>query len=483
MLSLLLAATLLSAGFSSQDQPRKRSTGAPADTDTVVTKMAVISGDSLSGFTEGGTPVQLFIGNVRGVQGSTKLSAGWARRSVEQKRLVLVSGVVVTDGGDTLSADTVHYNEQEKVGTAAGSVRLSDGDATVHATAGVYFIDDKRTVFHQGLELTDSTAVVTGDRGEYWTGSKRLEIAGDVRFDGQDVAMRSDSMTYLRAEDVSLARGSVAVDRVTGEEESRVRTLLFGSWARTDGQAGISDMRGRPLMAQLHRDSSGTDTLFMLADVLTTRDADTLRSLAAMGDVRYWARDMAATADSMYYEERPARGTADTMDRGMILLYGAPVLWTEGTEITGDSMRVVLTGQEVDSLLVWGDAFVAHEDTVLGRINQMRGRMLVACFGADQRRTFKLGPNAEVVYFQRDEGNAPDGAFRVSGDEAVLELAGDEPQQFSFGESQGTYYPESVLEMPLELDGFRWNPGLMPAVTLFMFDKRFIAWMRQEAGS
>ena len=113
-------------------------------------KIAVISGESLSGYVEGSTRVQVFR-NVTGTQDSTQLYAGWAKRYIETGRLLFIRDVVVIDKGDTLWADTVHYNEPDKIARATGSVRLSDGDIVVHAPEGEYFIDEKRAVFHHGL--------------------------------------------------------------------------------------------------------------------------------------------------------------------------------------------------------------------------------------------------------------------------------------------------------------------------------------------
>ena len=489
LLGLLLAVVLVSQGYSSQGLPRKRAHWARADTDTVRQKIAVINGESLFGNVEGGTRVQV-VRNVTGTQDSTQLSAGWAKRYIETGRLLLIQDVVVIDRGDTLWADTVHYNEPDKVARASGSVRLSDGDIVVHAPEGEYFIDEKRAVFHLGLELVDSAATVTGSTGIYWTEEKRAEIGGHVRYESEDTWLETDSLTYLREETVSIARGNVAMERIVKEGNSVVRTQLFGDWARIREEAGTSELRGRPLMIQFRQDSSSVDTLAMQADVITTLDTDTLRRMTALGGVRYWAQDLAAIADSMFFVERKASDSSavsidsSNVGTGVIYLYGAPFLWTEGAQVTGDSMRVALTDQQVDSLLVRGEAFVAHEDTVLKRINQVRGLTLVAWFGEEDRRTFKVTPNAEIVYYLRDDDDGPDGAYQGSGDEAILELIGDEPIGISLVRGvQATLHPESVLEMPLELDGLRWYPDRRPRVEQFFANKRYVDWMRRKAGS
>ncbi len=490
LLGLSLTFLLLSSALHAPGAPRGRPDWAPADTDTVQQKIAVVGGDSLSGYTEGGATVQLFIGNVSGVQDSTELFANWAKRNVDAASLLLVGDVVLVDQGDTLRADTVHYSESQKEGQAAGHVQLTDGEVVAHAPEGTYFVDDKRAVFARGVKLIDSTSTVTGRWGEYWTGEKRAELGGQVRLVGEEAVVESDSLTHLRSEEIALARGNVAIERSAQEDGTEISTFLFGDWAHMDEGAGRSRLRGRPHMIQLRRDTSGVDTLAMQADALMALDTDTMRELAASGQVRFWSADLQAMADSLAYEEREAADSASASgDSTMhtlatIRLFGSPLVWVEGAQISGDSMRAVLLDDEVDSLFVWGDAFVAQEDTVLGRTNQARGRSLVAWFEAEDRRTFRVGPNAEIVYFRRDEEDAPDGALQVSGDEAVLEMVGDESQQLFFvGEYQGTYFPESVLEMPLELSGFRWEPARRPTLREFTADPRYSAWLQRKMGS
>ena len=60
LLGLLLAVVLVSEGYSAQGLPRMRADWARPDTDTVRQKIAVISGESLSGYVEGSTRVQVF---------------------------------------------------------------------------------------------------------------------------------------------------------------------------------------------------------------------------------------------------------------------------------------------------------------------------------------------------------------------------------------------------------------------------------------
>ena len=471
LVASLVLGLLLSLGITESDRGPVSPYRSRSDTDTVAQDVAFISGRSLVGGTEGGVPIQRFTGDVTGVQDSTFLAADRATRYLDSGLYVMVGNVSIVDLGDTLTADTVRYRESVKVGRATGSVRLSDGTVEVLAPEGVYDVDERRAEFSRGLQLEDSAGTVRADSGVYWMRERRAEVEGNVRYRGDDMTLRADSLASHRDDEVAEAFGNVWIQS-TGAEEDSAQTIVFGDWVYSDGRTQEDVLRGNVLMVQLQSDSAGTDTLALLSDRLKTVDADTTRQTTAVGAVRYWSGDIAATADSMISIEHTGRG--DNSEE--IWLFGSPVMWSERAQVSGDTVRVVTVEGQADTVFVWGNAFMAQEDTVLGRINQARGRALVALFEEDSVRTFQVGPNAEVVFFRRTEEDGPDGAIQVSGDEATLVVAGDEPKTLTFGEHEGTYHPEEVLALPLELDGFRWVPLQRPMLPQFLHDPRFVAW-------
>ena len=106
---------------------------------------------------------------------------------------------------------------------------------------------------------------------------------------------------------------------------------------------------------------------------------------------------------------------------------------------------------------------VAEEDSLTKRINQIRGKGLVGTFQGDSVRVFRLGPNAEAIYFSKDEDGEFDGALEASGDEIRMQFEGDSLRTTKFStDVQGVRYPESALPDTLVLDGLKWEPTLKP---------------------
>ena len=473
--------------------------------DTVQTRTVFVGADSLIRDSE--TTRQL-LGNVRVRQDSTLL---FSDRGIEYFRpgepsyaIAFVGRVLIVEKGDSLRADSVYYDRRTKIGRATGDVRLSDGEVEVLAPSGIYFVREKRARFTEGVRLRDSTATLTSRLGTYWSDDKRAELADSVRLHAEQSYLEADSLTYFRETEVSLARGDVFIERLGGDPDdpaaadSTRRTWLFGQQAFHDERAGLSRFEGRPLLVQIRQDSAGAeaDTLALRARFLEALDTDSLQRLIAVDSVRIWQPDFAAVADSAVFERfrRPADSLAtDSLDslataapaadttgaprrdetrRDETRLFGHPIAWVGQAQITGDSLRTLGEGADLDSLFVRENAFIAQRDSALGRIQQVRGRHLVGVFLPDSVRHFTVGPNAEVLYFRSDDAGRLDGGLRTSGDRAEFTFIGDDLRRLFFPGAQGEYHDASILPEPFQLDGFRWMPERRPAWRALVPDAR-----------
>ena len=467
LLPFLLVAGLLVPATAAAQRPSGRDT-------TQARIVHILRADSSRGNLE--AEVHLF-GNVLLRQDSTYLRADRVVRYVPERESRFFDQVVITTEGDTLRAQEVIYDERLKVGVARGNVRLSDGDVVVLAPFGRYFVDEDRATFDEGVTLIDSTTTLRSRRGEYLTEAKRAEFVEEVQLFEDRTRLEADSVTFFRETEVAIARGDVFLERIgEGEEpapsDSLVRTFLFGAYVYNDGPNGISRVRGdsaqAPLLVQLRADSVGAapDTFAVAAERLETTRQDSLQRLVAVGGVRIWQPDLSAAGDSLVYD-RIVRG--DSVLHEEVRLFGTPDAWAGRRQLSGDSLRIVRgDGDAADSLFVVGRAFVAEEDSVLRRIQQLQGGRLVAVLGGaggagDELRALHVGPNAEIIRFREKDG-VGDGAVLASGDTLDLTFAEGEIRKLDlrFG-IKSTIYDEALIPPDLQLSGFRWTPERRPA--------------------
>ena len=119
----------------------------------------------------------------------------------------------------------------------------------------------------------------------------------------------------------------------------------------------------------------------------------------------------------------------------------------------------------MDSLFVFGSAFLAQQDTTIDRFNQLQGRDLLGVFEEDSLKTLYGGPNARVIYFMKDDEGSLSWAVRLSGDDASFRFLGGGRTDVTFGRgNEGTAYPPEHIPEPMTLDRFRWTPELRPTL-------------------
>lgn len=429
-----------------------------------------LAADDLSSEVVADERIVRLTGNVRLRQETTNVRADRAIQYTARDEILFESNVSIDDQADTLRADLVRYFRPSKTGRASGRVELSDGEVVVRAPAAFHDVDLHYTRFENGVELVDSLTTLISDHGEYWSDEKRAMFVGNVRLEELNSVTTSDSVSFLRDESIADATGNVTVRRVElGSDSDSSIVWLFGQLAHNESRNDYSAVQGNALMVRIRQDSVSSDTTALKADRLTSRKTGDVETMTGAGTVAIWRDKMSAVADSI--RVRRVRNSED-VDRETVWLYRSPVLWFENTQVSGDSIRITIVAGELDSLFVDGSAFIAQEDTVISKIQQVSGPTLRGALSRDQR-TIRIGKGADAIYFERD-GSELRGALRSHSDFVLMEFEGDTLRQVvALKDIDGMFYDRDIVPPSLRLDGLVWRPDLRPTRDLFATDPRY----------
>jgi lipopolysaccharide export system protein LptA len=363
--------------------------------------------------------------------------------------------VRIVEEGDTLTANEVRYNRHTRFGTAVGDVRLGDGEVVVTAPEGDFDMNANRADFRNGVRMVDSLSVLTSTSGSYWTDESRAEFHGDVRLDSEDTDVLADSLTYFRNGQRSLATGHVIIVR----SKDNIETFILGDHAVNDDSLKTGRADGNVLVAQIRSDSTvaSPDTLLIVAERVFSDQTDRGDRMSAAGSVLIWKENFSAIADSLIRE-------VDTgADRTESRMYRNPIIWVDESQVVGDTIRVAGLGSGVDSLVVSGNAFVAQRDTVLEKLQQLKGRGLVGLFESDSLRTMQVSPNAEAVFYNRTDSDELGGALEVTADRIVFFLGDSRVDSLKvYQDVEGQYFPTGLIPENLGLSGLDWRPSARP---------------------
>jgi len=154
-------------------------------------------------------------------------------------------------------------------------------------------------------------------------------------------------------------------------------------------------------------------------------------------------------------------------------LFRGPMAWFEGSQVSGDTLRVVVRDRSIDTVFVRSNAFAAQRDTSLDRIQQLSGRRITAVFRRDSIRQIIAFPNARSIRFLKDKNGEPNGGANTSADRIILRFRdGDIHRASVLGRNESLYYKQPIVPSPFKLDGFVWTPNARPQRASFLQQDR-----------
>jgi lipopolysaccharide export system protein LptA len=132
----------------------------------------------------------------------------------------------------------------------------------------------------------------------------------------------------------------------------------------------------------------------MSADTLVSVESNnpSKKRMLAYHDVRIFKSNLQGRADSLAYFSTDS----------ILLFYKNPVLWTEGNQMTGDTIKVLLKNQNIDKVYLMSNSFVVSQDS-LRNFNQMKGRQMTAFMSNKQIHHVDVDGNGESIYYALEE--------------------------------------------------------------------------------
>lgn len=395
--------------------------------------------------------------------------------------------VIIEADSTTLFGNSVDYRFSTKVGHFIDRVRLEDQEGILTARSGFYYREADSAVFRGEVQLADSLKYIEGDSLFTNRSSEYYELYGDIFADDREnnTKLKGD---YLEADSTGrrLLRGNAWL---MNYEEGSTRTEepvlnREPSPIAPDTTAAVTDslrpnqpsvirqdslnvtpQRGgqRPdsLMASVN-DSTQTETApsdtthirakrILSIENRTARDTST--TTYAYENVRIWSTKFSAVSDSSRYID-----STQTFE-----LWSDAKAWHEQVQLTGPYIRVLLNDGDIEKLVSYPSPFAVQEDTVLNRLNQIKGDTLTAFFTDGDLRQIHIIGNSHILRYTKDEQGRPDGAIDMTAPQTRIFFEDGELVELkSVGNIDGSYLPENEQTSNRKLDGFSWNPELRP---------------------
>jgi lipopolysaccharide export system protein LptA len=125
----------------------------------------------------------------------------------------------------------------------------------------------------------------------------------------------------------------------------------------------------------------------------TLSDTSRIRIIIGYHAAKIFKSDLQAKADSMYYSASDST----------IRMYVAPIIWTQGSQLTGDTIALQMKNKKIDNIDLFPNGFIVNiekKDSL--HFNQIGGRKIHGTFKDSRLNTMEVTGNAEAIYFNRD---------------------------------------------------------------------------------
>lgn len=219
----------------------------------------------------------------------------------------------------------------------------------------------------------------------------------------------------------------------------------------TDSLVKAIDKKGVKEIANKIISKSGNakaDSIFNPADTVTTR------LIRAYHNVKIYKSNIQAKTDSLFYT------SADSTLR----CFGNPIIWSEGSQVVGDTIYVQFKQNKLNNLQAFRNAFLVNTPADSLRFNQIKGRYMTGFFAEGKLKTLYVDGNAESIYYTQDDSTK---VYKEMNQTLSSRIKftfknNDIDDIVYINNIEGALNPENKVEKDNVLKGFSWKPKERP---------------------
>jgi hypothetical protein len=190
------------------------------------------------------------------------------------------------------------------------------------------------------------------------------------------------------------------------------------------------------------------DTLYIAGDTIRSiTDSLDQRTTLVYHHVKIFKSDLQGICDSLTYTD------ADSTIR----LFITPVLWSDSTQFTADTIVLFLRNAELDQIHLYSSGFIINEDDSL-IYNQVRGRNIFGYFADEELRKIEVKGNGESIYYGKDDGGAYIGVNKLICSDIDILVEKRKFKKITFKTSpEGEFFPmDQIKPTDYMLQKFEW---------------------------
>jgi len=402
-----------------------------------------------------------------------------------------------TQGNKSLKGDSLFYDRRQGFGRAIGNIIFIDAaeNITFRGDIGLYNKEDESI-----LATRNAYVIITTESDSAKVDS--IYMAADTLFskmvlDKQIKPFRKEELKSdrdLKAEDAIVQKKTDGEPKVTGVGEKDAplekSPLTRKERRRAKNQPVVNDsvtvkpveeVLVAPDLTAVEETRSDSVQIKQPADSVVKKiskraakkavtsaqapkakalkdslPADTAKTRIVMAyhHAKIYKSDLQARADSMFF----------SYGDSTVRCYVKPMIWTQGSQLSGDTVYLQLKNKKLDNMLLQHNSFIVNtEEGDSTHFNQVKGKVITGFFNDGKLDRMFVDGNAESIYYVKED-SVYSGMNRMLSSRIKVLFKDDKLKDIiSILKPEGSYYP--IDEIPADEDilkGFIWKPKERP---------------------
>ena len=423
-------------------------------------------------------------------QGDTiNMSAKYAEYSGKTQLAFASGDVVLTEPKSVLTTDTLHFDrvKQQAYYQSKGKV-VRDSSGTITSQIGRYYMNSKKYQFVQNVVLINPQYTLNTDHLDFYTETGHAYLYGPSTIVGETNTIYAERGFYDTNNDTGYFVKNSKINyenrEFVGDSMYFDRKINFASATNniivTDT---INNSIARGHYAEIWRAKDSVfitkralaitvqekDSIYMHSDTLMVTGKPEHRITRAYYNAKIFKSDLSGKADSIHADHKSGLTRLINLARfnsnEAFTVKRRPILWNLGNQMTGDTIHLISNPktEQLDSLVVFENAFLISKDTIDNGFNQIKGQRLEGLFKDNDLYNVDIIKNAEVINYSRDDNQELIGINKSKSGKINLKIEGEYKIITLIDQVDGDIYPDSKFpENARKLRGFDWREEERP---------------------
>lgn len=331
--------------------------------------------------------------------------------------------VTMQDPQITLTTNFLDYDAANRIGHYFNGGTIKDSINTLISDIGYYYVPINEMFFKDSVKVYTPDYTMYSDTLKYQTETKLITILGPTYIYGDNRTLYSENGWYnsltshaelyknnkLSYNSYLGNADTIVIDSLTNTAVMHQNIHLYdtinniiveGNYGEVLKNNDYAFVTKRALLILVGQ----ADSLFIHGDTLSI-NKDSLQNnvMKAYHHTKFFSQDLQGVCDSMVFP------VVDST----VYLFGAPIVWASGNQLTGTDINMHLRNNQVDQFRLNNKAMIINQvDSTLYKIlpdqdtmyNQIKGRDMVGFVNNNELRQVYVNGNGEVIYYPDDKG-------------------------------------------------------------------------------